>query len=69
MRKFSFLILIFLIYFFQTSLVLKAETNDDFQVESIDYSIVFPEKISFFFNHFLGFFPKCTKKPKKKKCY
>tara|TARA_B110000438_G_scaffold277121_1_gene299466 strand:+ start:9398 stop:10624 length:1227 start_codon:yes stop_codon:yes gene_type:complete len=49
MRKFSFLILIFLIYFFQTSLVLKAETNDDFQVESINYSVVFPEKISFLF--------------------
>ena len=49
MRKFSFLILIFFIYFFQTSLVLKAETNDNFQVESINYSIVFPEKISFLF--------------------
>jgi hypothetical protein len=49
MRKFSFFILVFFIFFFQNSLVLEAETNDDFQVESIDYSIVFPEKISFFF--------------------
>lgn len=50
MRKFSFFILAFFIFFSQSSFVLKAETNDDFKIQSIDYLVDFPEKISFLFS-------------------
>jgi len=50
MRKFSFFILAFFIFFSQSSFVLNAETNDDFKIQSIDYLVDFPEKISFLFS-------------------
>ena len=50
MRKFSFFILAFFVFFSQSSFVLNAETNDDFKIQSIDYLVDFPEKISFLFS-------------------